>query len=126
MKRSQEGRKERNERGKRRSRPTGSLAALQFIAGDLGGIASASKSSISPPNNGSVVLLAIYPKRINSKRAVNIHRMDGRREGRERERERVLSNYRGKVEGARGVYANSRKDSVNLIESNGYIGTAES
>ena len=122
--RRREERKEK--RGKRRSRPTGSLAALQFIAGDLGGIASASKSSISPPNNGSVVLLAIYPKRINSKRAVNIPPWMGPVERgetreRERERERVLSNYRGKVEGARGVYANSRKDSVNLIESNGYI-----
>ena len=47
--------------------------------------------------------------------------MWGNERERERERERVLSNYRGKVEGARGVYANSRKDSVNLIESNGYI-----
>ena len=87
--RRREERKEK--RGKRRSRPTGSLAALQFIAGDLGGIASASKSSISPPNNGSVVLLAIYPKRINSKRAVNIPPWMGpveRGETRERERER--------------------------------------
>lgn len=84
--RRREERKEK--RGKRRSRPTGSLAALQFIAGDLGGIASASKSSISPPNNGSVVLLAIYPKRINSKRAVNIPPWMGpvqRGETRERE-----------------------------------------